>query len=141
VKHCPNSDCEHLARHGSFAEFLDTVESCSFCGTALRHGEAGEAPPKPRPAYRELETVYETSDRIQAHLIRSLLEEDDIAVHVAGESLQGALGELPPTNLYVRVQVSPEHVERARRLITKSEGTRSRLRGQAAGIALVEDDA
>jgi hypothetical protein len=78
----------------------------------------------PRPTYRELETVYETSDRIQAHLIRSMLEQDDIAAHVAGEPLQGALGELPPTMPSIRVQVAPEHVERARGLITSEDATR-----------------
>ena len=122
MKHCPNTDCPHIARYDCVAEFLDTVEFCSDCGTRLLHGEASP-PPRPLRTYRELETVYETADRIQAHLIRSLLEQDDIVVHVAGESLHGVLGEVPPTMLYMRVQVPPEQVERARRLITQSERT------------------
>jgi hypothetical protein len=121
VRHCPNAGCAYLARTGFVAEFLDTIEVCPHCGNRLRHGEA---PPMPRPTYRGLETVYETSDRIQAHLIRSLLEQDDIAAHIAGEPLQGALGELPPTMPSIRVQVAPEHVERARGLISSEDTAR-----------------
>jgi hypothetical protein len=133
VRYCPNPECAHLARSDGVAEFLDTVEFCSDCGTSLRQGEAPPKPAKPAPAYRELETVYETSDRIQAHLIRSLLEQDEIAVHVAGESLHGALGELPPTMPYVRVQVPPEHVERARRLITERDEETARAQRDETG--------
>lgn len=121
MKHCPNPDCSHLATTGFAAEFLDSIEICAKCGSRLFHGEA---PATLRPTYRELETVYETADRIQAHLFRSLLEQDEIPAHVAGEPLQGALGELPPTMPSMRVQVAPEHVERARGLISRHDNAR-----------------
>ena len=110
MKHCPNADCSYLARYDRVAEYVDGIEVCSDCGSPLRHGAAPQMPP---PEYRELEAVYETSSQIQAYLIRSILEGGDLTVHVAGEALQGALGELPPTMPSLRVQVLPEEVQLA----------------------------
>jgi len=66
--------------------------------------------------YRDLQTIYETSNQIHAHLMKSLLEEHDIPVHISGDSLQGALGELPPTMLFLRLQVPVEDAQRARQI-------------------------
>jgi hypothetical protein len=118
MKHCPNENCDHLTRYGRIAEFTDSVELCSDCGSELRHGEG---PPEPLVEYRELQTIYETSNHVQAHLIRSLLEQDDIPVHISGESLEGAIGELPPTMLFIRVQVPVEQAQRAREIVLQSE--------------------
>lgn len=119
MKHCPNQDCDHLARHGRASEFLDAVQVCSDCGAPL---EAGEAPPPPQLEYQELATVYETSDRVRAHLIRSVLEDAGIPAHVSGDALQGALGEIPVNMLAMRVQVPYEHAELAREIALETEG-------------------
>jgi len=119
MKHCPNQDCEHLARYGRASEFLDVVEVCSDCGAFL---VVGEPPPPPQLEYQELATVYETNDRVQAHLIRSVLEDAGVPAHVSGDALQGALGEIPVTMLAVRVQVPLEHADRARKIALDAEG-------------------
>jgi hypothetical protein len=131
MKHCPNQDCAHRLRHGRASEFLDAVRVCSDCGSALL---PGEAPPPPRVEYRELRTVYETSDRLQAHLIRSVLEDAGIPAHVGGDALQGAMGELPLTMLSIRVQVAPEHAEQAREIAMRY-GSRKRTRGTLPFVA------
>jgi hypothetical protein len=102
------------------AEFLDSIEVCSDCGGLLRRGEA---PPGPVLEYRELVTIYETTNQIQAHLIRGLLEQNDVPVYISGESLQGALGELPPTMPFIRVQVPIEQAGWARELIEGQRGS------------------
>ena len=119
MKHCPNEECEHFARYGRASMFLDSVEICSDCGAPL---QVGEVPPPPKVEYQELSTVYETNDRVQAHLICSVLENAGIAAHVSGDALQGAMGELPLTMLSIRVQVASEHAGRAREIAMEAEG-------------------
>lgn len=118
MKHCPNPDCASFERSGRAAEFVDAIETCSDCGARL---EPGEAPEASRPEYLELVTVYETSDQPRAHLIRGLLAESGIDAHVGGDSLQGAMGELPITMLSIRVQVPPDDAARAREMIVEAE--------------------
>jgi hypothetical protein len=118
MKHCPNPDCAHLVRYGRVAEFLDKMGTCSDCGASL---EFGEAPQPESPTYRELVTIYRAADGIQAHLVRSVLEQEDIPVSVRGEALMGAVGELPATMLDVEVQVPPEFAARARELALECE--------------------
>ncbi len=118
MKHCPNSACESRTRHGTIAEFSDDTEFCSDCGTALAHGEA----PQPNPTvYRELQTIYQAADGMHAHMIRVALESEGIPVHIAGEALMGAVGELPATMLQVEIQVPPEFAERARSIALQCE--------------------
>jgi hypothetical protein len=122
MRHCPNPSCEHFLRYGTIAEFRATIEVCSDCGTTLVGGEA----PQPSPAkFRELVTVYKASDGIRAHLLRSVLEGEDIDVFIRGEALLGAVGELPATLLDVEVQVPPESAVRARELALQWESDRS----------------
>jgi hypothetical protein len=118
MKHCPNPDCDHLVRYRRVAEFLDKMQTCSDCGAPL---EFGEAPQPESPTYRELVTVYKAANGIQAHLVRSVLEQDGIPVSVRGEALMGAIGELPVTMLDVEVQVPPEFAVRARELALECE--------------------
>ena len=118
MKHCPNRDCPHLLRHGAFNEFQDWVEVCTDCGGPL---ESGEPPEIPRPGFRELVTVYQAASPIQAQIIRSRLEAEGIPVHVKGDMLAGAVGELPANVLYVEVQVPPESAERAREIALEVE--------------------
>ena len=134
MRHCANPQCDHLARHGRIAEYLESVALCSDCGSRL---VAGEAPRRDReaPAYQELVTVYEAADGIQAHLVRSVLENEGIPVSIRGEALMGAVGELPATMLDVEVQVPPEFAARARSLALRCEpGSRRPM------LARVEDD-
>ena len=118
VKHCPNEDCDHFIRYDRVAEFTDSVDVCSDCGSELQHGEV---PPEPQVEYLELQTIYETTNSIQAHLIKSVLEQHDIAAHIIGDSLQGAVGEIPPTMLFIRLQVPLEDAERAREIVLQTE--------------------
>ena len=131
MKHCPNEQCAHFVRHGRASEFLDAVAICSDCGVALRSGPAPAAP-EADVAFHELSTVYETNDRIQAHLVRSLLEDAGIPAHVSGDALQGAIGELPLTMLAMRVQVPVEHAEQAREIALERDRQRP--------LRLVADD-
>jgi hypothetical protein len=118
MKHCPNPDCESLIRYGTVGEFLDETEVCTDCGTALALGEA----PRPEPpVFRELQTIYQAADGTQAHMIRFALEAANIPVHIAGEALMGAVGELPATLLQVEVQVPPEYAEQAREIALQCE--------------------
>jgi hypothetical protein len=118
MKHCPNLDCENVAVHGTVGEFFDVADVCPDCGTTLAPGEA----PRPEPpVFRELETIYKAADGTQAHMIRVALEVEDIPVHIAGEALMGAVGELPATMLQVEVQVPPEFAERAREIALQCE--------------------
>ena len=55
-------------------------------------------------------------------MIRVALEAENIPVHIAGEALMGAVGELPATLLQVEVQVSPEYAEQAREIALQCEG-------------------
>ena len=119
MRHCANPECAHLVRFGRIAEYRDDIESCSDCGASLSPGEA----PRPEPpAFRELVTIYRAADGIQAHLVRTRLEEEGIPVVIRGEALMGAVGELPATLLDVEVQVPPEFASRARKLALRCEG-------------------
>ena len=66
-------------------------------------------------------TIYRAADGTQAHMIRTALELEEIPVHIAGEALMGAVGELPATMLQVEVQVPPEFAERARKIALQCE--------------------
>ena len=112
-KHCTNLDCPALEREGLPAEYVDAMSECVECGAPLAEGQR---PPPPRPAYRELATAYVANDRTTAHLIRSALESEGIPVWLSGESLAGAVGELPATVLQIAIDVRPEHAKRAREL-------------------------
>jgi len=118
MKHCANQDCENLVRHGVIAEFFDIIDVCPDCGTHLSPGEA----PRPEPpTFHELQTIYQAADGIQAHLVKAALEEAGIPVHISGEALMGAVGELPATLLQVEVQVPPEFAVRAREIALQCE--------------------
>jgi len=67
-----------------------------------------------------METVFEASLALEAHLVRDLLERAGIPSHMEGEYLQGAAGELPLGNL-VRVRVTSERAAEAREVIAEWE--------------------
>ena len=67
-----------------------------------------------------MRSVYEPSSAIQAHVLQDVLRQHGISSHVAGEHLQGAIGELPAGNL-VRLLVSEEDWPAARRAVLEWE--------------------
>jgi hypothetical protein len=111
VKHCSNRECAHLIRFNRIAEYRDVAVTCSDCARSLTDGEA---PEQRNVEFQELVTIYESQDQIRGHLLRSLLEQREIAAVVIGDALGAAVGELPV--LTVRVQVPPEFVREASRL-------------------------
>ncbi len=133
VKHCPNERCPGLARDGFVPEFIDALERCVDCGTRLIRGEAAPEPPPPLE-YVDLRTVFIAADVVQGHLVRSLLEVEGIPVHLKGEGLRAAVGELPADVTRIEVQVPFEREDEARTIAARFEpsiGTRSRRRGPA----------
>ena len=124
MKHCPNPDCSHRTRYGRVAELRDRLHRCPDCGEPLAPGEA----PMPEPAaYLERVTVYTAANGVQAHLVRAAIEAEGIDVHVGGEALLGAVGELPAAMNQVTVQVPPEDAERARAIALACERSRPTL--------------
>lgn len=135
AKHCPNERCPGLARDGVVPEFVDALERCVDCGTRLIRGEAIPEPPPPLE-YVDLRTVFIASDVVQGHLLRSLLEIEGIPVHLKGEGLRAAVGELPADVTRVEVQVPFEREDEARKIAARFEPAArpgSRLRGRARG--------
>ena len=113
MKHCASSDCQHLRRYGSIAEFLDSIDICSDCGSEL---VPGPAPQASWTEPRELATIYSTDSGVNAHILKSVLEAQGIPVVIVGEPLGAAIGELPIPFGQILVQVPPEHSTRAREL-------------------------
>jgi hypothetical protein len=112
------------------AEFVDALERCVDCGTRLIRGEAVAEPPPPLE-YVDLRTVFIAADVVQGHLVRSLLENEGIPVHLKGEGLRAAVGELPADVTRIEVQVPFEREDEARAIAARFEpatGSGSRLR-------------
>jgi hypothetical protein len=65
--------------------------------------------------------VYKAENAIEAHLIRGLLEAESIPVRLSGESLSGAIGELPADVAQVDVLVPGGFSVRARGLVQNYE--------------------
>ena len=61
-------------------------------------------------------SIYQAANLADAHLIRHLLQEERIDAFIAGEYLQGALGEIP-ANTPIEVRVAPEDAARARAIV------------------------
>jgi hypothetical protein len=77
----------------------------------------------------QLVEVYAARDSMEAHFVRTLLEDDGIDARVVGEGLTFAIGDLPlglPTS--PRVWVRDEDAERARELIDAWEASRQERR-------------
>jgi hypothetical protein len=63
-----------------------------------------------------MQTIYQAANLADAHLLRQLLQDTGIPVHLNGEYLQGALGEVPP-NTPILLMVPDEHAQTARALV------------------------
>ncbi|MBD7978278.1 MULTISPECIES: putative signal transducing protein [Pseudomonas] len=63
-----------------------------------------------------MQHIYLPADLLEAQVLRAMLASENIAAHIGGEHLLGAIGELPAAGLLV-LSVSDEQAERARLLI------------------------
>lgn len=64
--------------------------------------------------------IYRAQNLIEAHIVAGMLRAHDIEVIIAGEYLNGAIGELPPMNL-IEVTISEESINLATTLIEQYE--------------------
>lgn len=60
--------------------------------------------------------VYNASNSIEAYLIKSLLEQQEIPAYVFGDYLQGGVGEIPAIGL-VTVNVSDSDYKKAKEIV------------------------
>ncbi|MBX3712978.1 MAG: DUF2007 domain-containing protein [Lysobacter sp.] len=67
-----------------------------------------------------MQIIYRAANLADAHLVRQLLESEDIPAFVQGEYLQGAVGELP-ANTEVFVHVHDAQVDAARAVVADWE--------------------
>lgn len=79
-----------------------------------------------------METIFEASTGVEAHMILHLLDQSGIKGRVDGEFLQGGVGELPPAG-NVRVVVAPEDVTAARQVIAEWESNQPKERRAEQG--------
>jgi len=69
-----------------------------------------------------MKTLYEAASAIEAHMLVDLLKQEGLTAHIHGESLQGAVGEIPASGL-VRLVVAEEDHAAARAVIDRWEAT------------------
>ncbi|GAA3975975.1 putative signal transducing protein [Allohahella marinimesophila] len=67
-----------------------------------------------------MKVVYEASNTIEAYLLKSRLEHEEVLAWITGEFLQGGIGELAAHG-HVRVMVADDDVDRARVVIKQYE--------------------
>jgi hypothetical protein len=65
-------------------------------------------------------TVYNASNSMDAHMIKSLLEQQEIPAYIQGEYLQGGVGQVSTMD-FIKVAVHNDHYENARKIITEWE--------------------
>lgn len=63
-----------------------------------------------------MKKIFDASNTIEANLLKNILEQEGIAVHISGEYLQGGMGELPAMGL-VSIMVEDEDSSRAEKII------------------------
>lgn len=62
--------------------------------------------------------VYSAANITEAHIVRGMLEANDIPAYVGGHYLQGGVGELAPMD-FATVYVEDEYQQQARTLIDR----------------------
>ena len=67
-----------------------------------------------------MRVIYQAENQIDANLVKGLLEQAGIRAFVAGEYLQGGVGDLPASGL-ITVSVVDQEVEGARRVVEQYE--------------------
>ena len=129
MKVCPNPTCPDRVHLGVAGEYVDSVDVCPRCGTALVADveEDRERPAAPAAGDLDLVSVLQTADEGLAALAKSILDADNIAYVVKGEGVQDLLGwgrllggfnyVVGPVEFLVR----QEDVDRARALLAETE--------------------
>ncbi|PYM19509.1 MAG: hypothetical protein DMD81_03640 [Candidatus Rokuibacteriota bacterium] len=129
MKVCPNPTCPDRVHLGVAGEYVDSVDVCPRCGTALVADveEDRERPAAPPAGDLDLVSVLQTADEGLAALAKSILDADNIAYVVKGEGVQDLLGwgrllggfnyVVGPVEFLVR----QEDVDRARALLAETE--------------------
>jgi Putative prokaryotic signal transducing protein len=136
MRTCPNLTCPDRVRGGLAGEYIDSVEVCPQCGTPLVAGTPADRDDTPETAAAgdlELVSVLQTADEGLAALVKSILDADNIRYFVKGEGVQDLLGwgriaggfnyVVGPVEFLVR----QDDVDRARALLTESEGVQGQL--------------
>ncbi len=67
-----------------------------------------------------MQCIYGANDLIEAHIVKGLLEQQNIDVYIGGYYLQGGVGELPATG-NVSVWVADEQLVQASEIIKDYE--------------------
>ncbi|HWK55427.1 MAG TPA: DUF2007 domain-containing protein [Hyphomicrobiales bacterium] len=80
-----------------------------------------------------LQTAFEASDIIEAHIVRGMLEAEGLQAWVGGHYLQGAVGEIPAFGT-ARVQVLDVDLPRARALIEAYLGSQVEENEEPVGV-------
>ncbi len=65
-----------------------------------------------------MQTLYEASNAIEAHMLVDLLKQEGLTAHIRGAHLQGAVGEMPAAGL-VRLEIDESEFAQARALIDR----------------------
>jgi tetrahydromethanopterin S-methyltransferase subunit G len=65
-----------------------------------------------------MQTIFQASNAVEAHMLKNMLEQENVPSFIEGEFLQGAVGELPAHNL-VRLVVADTDFERAQKIINE----------------------
>ena len=68
-----------------------------------------------------MEIVYSAANNLEAHMIKGVLEQQDIPAYIQGEHLQSGIGELPAISGFVKVSVDNVNVLAARKIIKEWE--------------------
>ncbi|GGX21406.1 putative signal transducing protein [Undibacterium macrobrachii] len=63
-----------------------------------------------------MQTIYQASNNIEAHMVKNMLEQHEINAFIEGEFLQGGVGDLPAHNL-VRILVAESDFANANQII------------------------
>ena len=67
-------------------------------------------------SYNYMQRIYDANDLIEAHIVKGMLEQQNIDVYIGGYYLQGGIGELPASG-NVSIWVADEQIEQAIEII------------------------
>jgi Putative prokaryotic signal transducing protein len=65
--------------------------------------------------------VYSAANNLEAHMIKGVLEQQDISAYIQGEHLQSGIGELPAISGFVKISVDDVNRDAARKIIKEWE--------------------
>ena len=64
--------------------------------------------------------IYTARDSIEANIVKGMLEANGVPAYIAGEYLQGGIGELAALD-FLHISVNDEDVDRAKKIIHRYE--------------------